>query len=366
MVEVVSTQPRPRLVSSGADPTPVAIAGLGTALPRHRVDGSELLATLSEVWPPLRRRIRGFAAELANGSRYLVRPPSDFAHSVPLEHQRSRYLDEATRLGEVAARQALAMSDLSPGDIGLLVVASCTGFVLPGVDVRLVERLGLQPDVRRLPLAHFGCAGGAAALSHAAEWVRGAAGRRSLVVAVETPSLTFRPADTSADNLVSALVFGDGAAAAVLCADRNDDRSLHIGRTSSSLVSCTHDALGFEVVSDGFRVIVSRRLPALLCSHLPGLVNAFLTAPASQLDAVALHPGGRAIVDAVAACLDLRAPQLSATRRTLERTGNTSSAALLFVLAELADQLPSPAGGGLALAFGPGLTVEMLELGWGC
>lgn len=366
MVAVLSTQALPHSERKHSNPAPVALTGLGTALPRHQVDGSELLATLAAIWPRLNRRIHQLSTELDGGTRHLVRPADEFARPLSLDDQRSRYIEEATALAEAAADRALAAASASRGDVGLLVVASCTGFVLPGVDVHLVQRLGLRQDVRRLPLAHFGCAGGAAALAHAAEWVRGAKGRQALVVAVEVPSITFRPGDTSADNLLSALVFGDGASAAVLAAEAASVDTLRLGRSASTLVAGTRDALGFEVVSDGFRVAVSRRLPQLIAAHLPALVGDFLDVPASALDVVAIHPGGRAIVDAVAECLGLSAPQVAATRRSLERSGNTSSAALLFVLADLAANPPAPAGRGMAMAFGPGLTVELIELGWGC
>ncbi|MBV8300588.1 MAG: hypothetical protein JOY68_01545, partial [Candidatus Dormibacteraeota bacterium] len=285
--------------------TAVPITGLGTALPQHRVGGAELLSALADVWPNLGRRVRRLGEELDRGSRYLVRSPSDFMHPVPLDEQRSRYIHEATDLAVGAARAAMTASGVRAGDIALLVVSSCTGFVLPGVDVRLVERLGISDDVRRLPLAHFGCAGGAAGLAHAAEWVRRTSEGSALVVAVEVPSITFRPGDRSTDNLLSAMVFGDGAAAAVLAPKPSAPGNLRIGRTQSHLVPGTRAALGFEVLSDGFRVIVSRRLPELIEKHLAPLVDSFLQMPASELEAVAVHPGGRAIVDAVSSCLQL-------------------------------------------------------------
>ena len=272
---------------------------------------------------------------------------------------------EAVALASAASEAALAHAGGSPEDIGLLVVASCTGYVLPGVDVALVPHLGLREDVRRIPLAHLGCAGGAGALACASDWVRSHPGERALVVAVEVPSLTFRPSDTSADNLLSALVFGDGAGAAVL-QSRDAPGRIGIGRAASHLVPKSTAALGYELVDDGFRVIVSRRLPDILRAHLPPIVHEFCTVPPCALDAIAVHPGGRAIVESVVRCLELRDQQVTATQAVMRSSGNTSSAALFFVLDELARDLPTPSGHGLAMAFGPGLTVELLELTWRC
>jgi alkylresorcinol/alkylpyrone synthase len=246
------------------------------------------------------------------------------------------------------------------------VVASCTGFILPGLDAHLIPRLGLRADVRRLPMVQLGCAGGAGGLAHAADWARTHPGQRALVVAVELPSLTFRPGDHSLDNLLSALVFGDGAGAAVLEADGDDPaRGLHVGRARSVLVPDSTDALGYDLADDGLRVILSRRLPAILAAALPEVVDDFCGhGAATGLDAVALHPGGRAIVDAVASCLGLRDAQLAATTAVMRTTGNTSSAAIFFVLEQVAGSLPSPAGRGLIVGLGPGVSVELLELTW--
>jgi len=342
--------------------TPVTIDGVATAVPRHRVGGDDVLHLIAQLWPRLERRISLFADELAGTQRYLVRPAAEALLPLTPGEQALRYAAEATPLAIAAAERALAGSTTAIEDIGLLVVSSCTGFVLPGIDVHLINHLGLRRDVRRMPFMNFGCAGGAAALSWATDWVRAHPDESALVVAVEVPSLTFRPADTSGDNLLSVLVFGDGAGAAVLRSGRS---SWHvgIGRTTGRLVASSTEALGFERADDGFRVVVSRQLPRMLETTLPALVADFI-GPAADLDVVALHPGGVAIVDSVVRCLGLDERQVAATRRVLRSIGNTSSAAILFVLEDVASRLPAPAGRGLAAAFGPGLTVELIELLW--
>src|SRR5580704_1434466 len=343
-------------------PASVSVKGLGTAVPQYRVGGAELLRLITQVWPRMERRVSLFTDELAETQRYLVRPIDEALNQLSPGEQAVRYAAEATPLALVAAHRAIADAADDVADIGLIVVSSCTGFVLPGVDVQLINQLGLRRDIRRMPFMNFGCAGGAAALSWASDWARAHPDETALVVAVEVPSLTFRPADTSADNLLSVLVFGDGAGAAVLHAGAVPGR-IGIGRTGRQLVAESTEALGFERADDGFRVVVSRQLPRLLETHLPALVDGFV-GPATDLDAVALHPGGKAIVDAVTRCLGLSAGQVAATRRVLRTTGNTSSAAILFVLDDLAAHLPAAEGRGVAAAFGPGLMVELIELLW--
>ena len=319
---------------------------------------------LAEVWPELARHLGPLLDQSGRVGRRLVRPPSELATPLSPAAQTAAYRQEAPALAEAAAAQALSDAGVAAGEIGLLVVASCTGFVLPGIDVMLIPRLRLRADVVRMPFTVFGCGGGAAGLARACDWARGHPGQAALVVAVETPSLTFRPDDTSMDNLMSALVFGDGAAAVVVTAG---EQGLTVGRTRSAVVPDTGDALGYELADGGLQVVLSRRLPGLLASALPDLVRGFLgDRPAAELDAVAVHPGGPAILAAVERSLELSADQTAASWETLRRTGNTSSAAILTVLAELARSLPAPRGRGLAIGFGPGLAIELLELEWRC
>jgi alkylresorcinol/alkylpyrone synthase len=368
MTTAVSAHPSPGLADGWPPLAPaVRLAGLGTATPPRRVSRQEIVEVLPRIWPELARRASLLIDPAADeGYRHLLRDPAEMVDALPLSQQTARYVDAAPELAAAAAERALAAAGDRREAIGLLVVSSCTGFILPGLDAHLLPRLGLRPDVRRLPMVQLGCAGGAGGLAHAADWARTHPGQQALVVAVELPSLTFRPGDHSLDNLLSALVFGDGAGAGVLEADGDDPAGgLHVGRARSVLVPHSVNALGYDLADDGYRVILSRRLPAILAAALPALIDEFCgRGAAAGLDAVALHPGGRAIIDAVAGCLGLRDTQLAATRAVMRTTGNTSSAAIFFVLEELAASLPSRSGSGLILGLGPGLNVELLELTW--
>src|SRR6202790_5743179 len=160
--------------------------------------------------------------------------------ALSLGEQTARYREAAPALAAAAAERAIAAAGDRRETIGLLVVASCTGFILPGLDAHLIPRLGLRADVWRLPIAQLGCAGGAGGLARAADWARAHPGQRALVVAVELPSLTFRPGDHSLDNLLSALVFGDGAGAVVLESGGDGATgALRVGAVRSVLVPHT-------------------------------------------------------------------------------------------------------------------------------
>jgi alkylresorcinol/alkylpyrone synthase len=372
MTAAVTTAVPSRRVSDSSADSPAArrvvrLAGLGTALPPRRVSREEVVEVLPRIWPQLARRTSLLIDPLDDGYRHLLRAPAEMVDGLSLGEQTARYAQAAPELAVAAAERAIVAAGDRRQSIGLVVVASCTGFILPGLDAHLIPRLGIRPDAWRLPMMQLGCAGGAGGLARAADWVRTHPGEQALVVAVELPSLTFRPGDHSLDNLLSALVFGDGAGAMVLDAGGDSPaRGLRVGRVRSVLVPDSIGALGYDLADDGFRVILSRRLPAMLASVLPALVSDFCGDGGAGLDAVALHPGGRAIVDAVKGCLGLSETQLAATRAVLRTSGNTSAAGIVFVLEELAASLPSRSGRGLILGFGPGLSVELAELEWDC
>jgi len=389
---LVERWPRPDgAARSEAGPAAARIAALATAVPRHVVAADQVAAALPRIWPHLERRLGPVLRQQGGGRRHFARTLEEMATGLPLGEQTVRYAGVALDLVAEAAEAALAGWAGDAGDIGLLVVASCTGFVLPGLDARLVERLGLRADVVRMPFTHLGCSGGAAGLARAADWVRGGSGgrgewsgaqsapctatRAALVAAVELPSLTFRPGDTSIDNLLSALVFGDGAGAAVVelagtGATTAEGASAGgglwaIGRVHGELVPGTAGALGYAMADDGFRVILSRSLPALIERELADIVHRFLgAAEVSSLDAVAAHPGGPTVLAAIQRALHLRDAQLAASWAAFRAVGNTSSSAIFFVLDELARMPPSSRARALAIAFGPGLSVELLELRW--
>jgi alkylresorcinol/alkylpyrone synthase len=179
-----------------------------------------------------------------------------------------------------------------------------------------------------------------------------------LVVAVELASLSFQPDDRSLDNLTASMVFGDGAAAAVL--GRTDRRALRLLAAESRLVPESERALGFDLRDTGFHVVLDRRLPQLIEAGLGEIVADFRRRhDVPQPDFYAVHAGGPRIFDAVESALDLAPDQLAASRTVFREVGNLSSASILYCLAALPED---QAGNGLALAFGPGVTIELAHL----
>ncbi len=324
------------------------LLGFGSALPEHRLTPEESLAALGRIWPHLR------GVTPVPVTRYTVQPlervfaPADFGERLRV------YAEEAPRLAAQASRSALAAAGAKADQVDLAISVSCTGYLVPALEVHLANELGLPAQALRIPLTELGCAGGAAALGLAHRCLEGGAQRLALVVCVELCSLTFQPQDLSLDNLTAAMVFGDGAMAAVIGPGRG---GLEILETGSHLVPRSQSLLGFDLRRDGFHPILDRGLPRALAGALPGAVRGFQQG--RPADFYAVHAGGPRIFSAVESALELEPEALDHSRQVFATTGNLSSGSLLAVLAELP---PDPPGEGLALAFGPGVAIEMLRL----
>ena len=339
------------------------ILAVGTATPAHRLDARGFQQALTRAFAPYYADLRPLlrmAERCGVRERYLALPVDEILAPRTLGESNRCYAEAAVALGELAARQALARSGVAPRDVDFIITVSCTGYMLPSLDAHLVGRLGLRADVRRLPITELGCLAGAAAFALAADLLRGATDATALIVAAELPSLTFQPGDGSMDNLVSALVFADGAGAALLRADGGP--GLEIVASLSRIVPDTLPEMGFDLRESGFHVVLSKDVPALLGRPFAEATSDLLAAHGltpRDLAFACIHPGGPKILRGVDAALGvegLTAPSWS----VLERFGNQSSAAVFTVLDQL-NTVSSPAAGafGLLAGFGPGLSLEL-------
>ena len=337
------------------------ILAVATALPEHRLEAASALARLRPFWPQLERLD---PTRAGIGTRYTCEPVENLLHGRGLTEQRTAYLAHARRLAGQAGSRALAQAGLSGADVDMAVTVSCTGYLVPSLDVHLAVELGLRPDIIRVPITELGCSGGAAALALAHRHLLAFPDQHVLVMAVEVPSLNFQESDRSLDNLTACLVFGDGAGAAVLGA-ADGERGLRIMKTGSHLVRATQDLLGFDLRDGGFHVVLDRRLPRVLDRELRPAVERFLAgANLGALDFLAAHAGGPRIFDAMEAALALPPDALELSREVFAAVGNTSSASIFFILEKLIGSLGAEPGEGLGLGLGPGITLELMHLAW--
>ena len=306
-------------------------------------------------------------------TRRMVRSLDDTLGEQSFGARNRLYASHAVRLGSEAGRRALATAGVDPFDVDALVVVSCTGYMLPGPDAAIAGELGLRSTVRRLPIQQLGCAAGGTALAQAQDFLRAHPCRiddgrptNALVIAVELCSLSYQPEETSISDFISAGLFGDGAAAAVV---RGDDvapgvrllaNRQHLVPDSTQVIAGTTSERGFHFATNPkVRSTVPRVIPSVerfLEQH--GLKS-------GDLEFVICHTGGPAVLRAVADGLDLPPELLDLSWQSLREVGNVSSAVVLDVLRRTFDQRrPRHGAAGLILAFGPGFTTEMLLCVW--
>lgn len=306
------------------------------------------------------------AARAGIGHRWSVLPRGDGGGS-PVERD-GFYADAVMpgtaarmqRYGAAAPTLAIAAIDdlrtkVPLDDITHLVVASCTGFVAPGIDQLIAAQIGLAPSVERLLVGFMGCYAAVAALRAARHIVRSDPAARVLVVCVELSTLHLQ--DTQElEPLLAMLQFGDGAAAALVSGDAAGFALLQPFATT---LPDSADLIRWAITDTGFAMHLSGEVPARIAAGLadPAFAAAATggRAPA-DIDGWAVHAGGRSILDAVEQALRLSPDMLGASRGVLADNGNMSSATLMFVLARLL--AGPPVANGVALAFGPGLAAE--------
>jgi predicted naringenin-chalcone synthase len=315
-------------------------------------------------------------------------PGADPSHSATTAERMEIYEQAAPPLGTAAARQALAQYADACGQtleqvgasITHLIAISCTGLFAPGLDFALARELRLSSAVRRTLVGFMGCAATFNGLRLAAEIVRGQPSARVLVVSVELCSLHNQPSEEN-DFLVGASIFSDGAAAALVGNPSPGDSDFF---RLEEFYTATHpdsqEEMAWNIRDHGFALRLSPRVPEHLGVAAPLAVQAVFGSRRPYFWAI--HPGGRAIVDRLSEIFALTSQDLLATREVLRQFGNMSSATILFVLEHLRRQLRErsaalPAtptrsehdGGlrrdsltGVAMAFGPGLVVELSRL----
>jgi predicted naringenin-chalcone synthase len=338
------------------------LQAIGTAMPDYVFKQAEIVGELfarQPGWDP------AWAEVFANSGverRASVIDPSWYTRPRSTADRMREFAPAARRLGAEAARRALERAGPeAAAEVADLLAVSCTGYSGPGLDVHLVDDLGLGDRVQRLAIGHMGCYAALPGLRTAAA-LAAASGRRALVTCVELCTLHLQPARTREEAVYQAL-FGDGAAAALV---GPGGPGPVIAGSATVTVPGSEERMGWLVGDDGFRMWLSPRVPALVERGVGRLVEELLGPhglTAADVACWAVHPGGPEIIDRVQRRLGLGDAQLARSREALADGGNRSSATVLFILEQLLHSGEAEPGQWIvALAFGTGLTLEALLL----
>ncbi|CAN1723404.1 alkylresorcinol/alkylpyrone synthase [Hyphomicrobium sp. 1Nfss2.1] len=342
----------------------VEIVSVATAVPKHVTGQAEVSERAHKIYPQF-ARLDALYTNTGIERRYSVEPKEWYLRTHTWEERTETFQRNALDLLEQVALDAIAQAGLSLSDIDTIVTNTITGLSIPTLEARLMNRLAFRPDVQRLPIFGFGCGGGVAGLSRAARMAQAQPGSNVLFLTVDLCSLCLRINDPRLTMFVAAALFGDGAAGIVLRSrDRNHPSHAHGGTALARIGAMgeytwpgTEHIMGFDIKDDGFGIVLSPDLPALMRDRLiEGLVPFFVREGLSPNDfqGLLLHPGGSKLLTTIESTLGISRDQLRYSWQVLRDYGNMSSATALFVLKEaLADKAR---GRYLLAAFGPGFS----------
>jgi len=347
------------------------IASVGSAFPKHYYPQAFLSAGLKKFWG---RRLNNtevvdrMHAHAEVDGRYLALPADAYYQMTTWGQANDAWIECAQELGQEALCRALVGAGLAPQDIDALFVVSVTGIASPSLDARLVNRMGLSPRVKRIPIFGLGCVAGAAGIARAADYVRAFPNQVAALLSVELCSLTLQKDDVSMANLISSALFGDGAAAGIGTGSETGYPGAEILDTRSVFYPQTEHIMGWDISEKGFQIVLSPDLPQLIVDHLGHDVDAFLAdhgLTRQDIGRWILHTGGPKILEATGRALALSKEEMGASWECLRKVGNLSSASVLVVLEEVFRRRRPEAGTYSVLAaMGPGFCSELVLLRW--
>ena len=307
---------------------------------------------------PSRVAARAFSVSGVERRHAAVNPLVEDIADWPTSRRMTRFVAEAMPLAKEAVTGALERAALAADEIGLLVVATCTGYATPGIDIGVARDLGMDAGLKRVAIGHVGCHAALPALDVARDFCR-AEHARAVVLCIELPSLHLQPPRDDPEQAVVHALFSDGAAALVVEEGAADRHGLVVHDLLARSDTSVAGYLGWEVGDHGFEMALSSRVPLVLAAQVEPLVDKLLLRNGTRREQVAgwaIHPGGPRIVETIGERLGLAPADLAASRQVLAEHGNCSSPTVLVVLEELA-RVHAPGDLLVALTFGPGLTL---------
>jgi alkylresorcinol/alkylpyrone synthase len=347
------------------------IAATATAFPPHYSEQHQVVDALQAYWGKdgaSAAVLERLHSRTGVDGRYFSRPLGDYDALDTWGKANNVWIEVAEELGEQAIECLLKQTHLDRDRIAALFFVSVTGVSSPSIDARLVNRMKLSPHIKRNPIFGLGCVAGAAGLSRAADYVRAYPDQVAVLLSVELCSLTWQRDDISVANLISAGLFGDGAAAVLVAGDQVALPGPRILGSHQVFYPNTEGVMGWDISEKGFNIVLSPDVPKVVRENLGRDVDQFLAAHSmtrSDVGTWIMHTGGPKVLEACAQALGVDDAALQLSWDALRRVGNLSSASVLIVLDEvMKHHCPKPGTRSVLAAFGPGFCSEMLLLEW--
>ena len=346
----------------------VKISSVSKQLPKYSRTTEEILPFLDH-WlvnqdERFIRKVKKIFEGAAVDKRYSIMDPIEVFTQSSFEERNDIYTREVIDLGEKVLIKALKKSNWQAADLDFIITVSCTGIMIPSLDAYLINKLKLRQDIVRLPVTEMGCAAGVSGIIYAKNFLKANPGKRAAVIAVESPAATFQLDDFSMANIVSAAIFGDGAACVLLSSCEEDEGPKILDEAMYHFYDNEH-MMGFKLTNSGLQMVLDIAVPDTIATHFPAIIHPFLeknNLKIEDLDHLIFHPGGKKIVQTVEALFSDLGKNIDDTKAVLQLYGNMSSATVLYVLERIMDNKPKAGEKGLMLSFGPGFSAQRVLL----
>jgi alkylresorcinol/alkylpyrone synthase len=347
------------------------ISSAASVLPPYYYSQKELIEAFRAHWGGKLERFNVLeklhAAAQVDG-RYLALPKESYPFK-SWGDANNFWIEATLELGQQAVCRALQQGGIERDDIGAFFFVSVTGVASPSIEGRLINRMGLSRRMKRVPIFGLGCVAGAAGIARAADYVKAYPKQAALLLSVELCSLTIQPDDFSPANLISSGLFGDGGAAVIVSGAECDGAAgPQIVATRSTFYPETEYVMGWDISEKGFKIVLSRDVPEVVLNNLGRDADEFLAEQGLMREDIkswVIHTGGPKVLQATESALGLQNGELEVSWKCLRKTGNLSSASVLFVLEEvMKNRRPEPNSWGILAAMGPGFCSELVLLRW--
>ena len=348
----------------------VKIKTVAKQLPKYSRTTAEIIPFL-DIWlceqdERFIRKVKKIFEGAAVDKRYSIMEPAEVFTASTFEDKNDIYVREVIELGTAVLSKALQKAAWNPEDLDYIITVSCTGIMIPSLDAYLINRLKLRQDIVRLPVTEMGCAAGISGIIYAKNFLQANPGKRAAVIAVESPTATFQLDDFSMANIVSAAIFGDGAACVLLSSNEADDGPQILAEEMYHFYDNEH-LMGFKLANSGLQMVLDIDVPDTIAAHFPNIIHPFLKKnhlQISDVDHMIFHPGGKKIINIVEELFSGLGKNIETTKEVLRLYGNMSSATVLYVLEQTMDNMPKKGEKGLMLSFGPGFSAQRVLLQW--
>ncbi len=339
-------------------------------LPQYVRETKEILPFvslwLSEQEERFKRKAFKIFENAAVDKRYGIMSIEEVFTATSFAQKNDIYIREVKKLGTSVLQKALQQANWNPQSLDYIITVSCTGIMIPSLDAYIINDLNLKQDIVRLPVTEMGCAAGVSGIIYARNFLKSNPGKRAAVIAVESPTATFQLDDFSMTNMVSAAIFGDGAACALLSSEEDVDGPKIIGDEMYHYYDAS-TMMGFNLIDGGLQIVLDPEVPKKIATHFPDVIHPFLEKydmTIEDIDHLIFHPGGKKIVQTVEELFGHLGKNIDDTKAVLQEYGNMSSATVLYVLERFMDKKPKPGETGLMLSFGPGFSAQRILLKW--